>query len=110
MSEYIAMWKNYVNFSDRTNRRGYWMSYLVSSIISIIILIISVLIDNDVLITLYCLAASIPNLSLTVRRLRDAGKSWTWFFISFIPLVGAIWLIILLCGESVESDDYTMVV
>jgi len=74
------------------------------------ILIISVVIDNDVLITLYCLAAFIPGLSLTVRRLRDAGKNWPWIFINLIPFIGGIWLIVILCGKSVESDDYTMVV
>lgn len=110
MKEYIALWKNYVNFSDRTNRRGYWMAYLISTIISIIIAVPSILNDNTIILNLYVLAVFIPNLSITIRRLRDAGKGWPWIFISIIPFIGSIWLIVLLCGKSVEDDDYTSVV
>ncbi|MFN7229558.1 MAG: DUF805 domain-containing protein [Synechococcaceae cyanobacterium] len=40
-------------------------------------------------------------MSLSVRRLRDAGKHWAWLFIGLIPLVGAIWLIWLFIQPSV---------
>jgi uncharacterized membrane protein YhaH (DUF805 family) len=36
------------------------------------------------------LAIFLPSLAVIVRRLHDVGKSGWWFFIAFIPLVGAI--------------------
>lgn len=34
------------------------------------------------------------------RRLHDTGRSGWWILISLIPVVGAIWLIVLLCLDS----------
>ncbi|QNI70551.1 hypothetical protein CyaNS01_01419 [Cyanobium sp. NS01] len=36
-----------------------------------------------------------------MRRLRDIGKPWPWLLLSLIPIVGAIWLIVLFCQPSV---------
>jgi uncharacterized membrane protein YhaH (DUF805 family) len=50
-----------------------------------------------ILITMgYGLYILIPNLALCVRRLHDQGKSGAWLFISFIPIVGPIIVIVLL--------------
>lgn len=38
-----------------------------------------------------------PGLSVLVRRLHDTGRSGWWYFITMIPLIGAIWLLVLLC-------------
>lgn len=37
-----------------------------------------------------------------MRRLHDTGRSGFYWFIRFIPLIGAIWLLILL----VEDSEY----
>jgi uncharacterized membrane protein YhaH (DUF805 family) len=42
--------------------------------------------------SIYALVVLVPTLSLSVRRLRDAGKHWAWVFITLLPVVGAIWL------------------
>ena len=103
MKEYLDMWKNYANFGGKTSIRGYWMAFLFNFIVSTVIGIITgVLPVLAFLSAIYSLAALIPGLALTVRRLRDAGKRWTWIFISFVPLVGFIILIIMLCKPSVD--------
>ena len=51
---------------------------------------------------LYALRQVIPSLSLSIRRVRDMGKGWEWIFINFVPIVGVIWLIILLCMPTVQ--------
>ena len=51
---------------------------------------------------LYALGQVIPSLSLSIRRVRDMGKGWEWIFINFVPIVGVIWLIILLCMPTVQ--------
>lgn len=104
MQYYIDMWKNYFNFSGRTSVKGYWMAYLFNVIIAFAIgVIVGILPDLAFLSGVYSIAIMIPGLSIAVRRLRDAGKSWGWLFISLVPLVGAIILIIMLCQPSVAA-------
>ncbi|HVN00880.1 MAG TPA: DUF805 domain-containing protein [Caulobacteraceae bacterium] len=33
-------------------------------------------------------------LALQIKRWHDRDKSWVWFFISFIPIVGPIWVLV----------------
>ena len=49
---------------------------------------------------IYLAAVFIPTLAVTARRLHDIGKSGTWFFIYFVPLIGGIWLLVLLFSNS----------
>jgi uncharacterized membrane protein YhaH (DUF805 family) len=51
------------------------------------------------------LVTFIPSLAVLVRRLHDTGRSGFWFFITLIPIVGLIWLIVLLCQRSQEGDN-----
>lgn len=97
---YVDMWKNFANFSGRTDVGGYWWAYLGNIIVSIVLGLIGV----EVLITVYSLATLIPTLSIAVRRLRDAGKGWGWLFINLVPLVGWIIFIVLLCKPSVNDN------
>ena len=45
----------------------------------------------------YGIAAFTYGIAVTVRRLRDAGYNWPYIFVAFIPFVGGIILIVLLC-------------
>ena len=109
MNEYLNMWKNYVNFSDRTTVRGYWMAFLFNFIASLVIGLISGLIGLEFIASLYSLAVLLPGLGICIRRLRDAGKAWGWIFISLIPLVGTIILIVFLCKPSIPDDGTPVV-
>ncbi len=102
MNEYIEMWKNYANFSDRTTVRGYWMAFLFNMIASFVIGFIGGLIPAlTFLATVYSIAALIPGIAITVRRLRDAGYKWTSYFWLLLPIVGQIIFIVRLCKPSV---------
>lgn len=109
MTEYINYWKNYVNFSDRTTRRGYWMAFLFNVIVSFVVGIIIGVIGLEFLTTLWSLANLLPGLGIAVRRLRDAGKHWAWIFINFIPGIGQIIFIIMLCKRSAEDNGVPVV-
>lgn len=100
MNEYLAYWMNYVNFSDRTTVRGYWMAFLFNFIASLIVTLLSKLLHTNLLTYLFSLVVFLPGIAITVRRLRDAGKYWAWIFIAFVPILGTIWLIVLLCKPS----------
>lgn len=109
MTEYVNMWKNYVNFSDRTTVRGYWMAFLFNCIAAFVLGFVFTLIKLPFVSYLYSLAALLPGLGLTVRRLKDAGRPWYHIFFAFIPLAGAIILIVFLCNPSVPDDGTPVV-
>jgi len=116
MTEFKNMWRNYVNFSDRTTVRGYWMAFLVNLIVSFIIGFIFGIISaasgsTGILFVsyIYALAVFIPGLAMMVRRLRDAGKHWACIFLSLIPLVGIIILIIFLVKPSIPDNGVPQV-
>lgn len=105
----------YCCFSGRASRAEYWWFYLFGVIISWIaaipyyIALFATCADDVILyqIPMYIvgLAFLLPNLGVTVRRLHDTGRGGGWIFISLIPLIGAIWLIVLLCQESQPGDN-----
>lgn len=105
MQEYIAMWKNYVNFKDRTSVRGYWMAILFNVIAAFILGMIANFIPAlSFLSGLYSLAVLIPGLALVVRRLRDTGKAWYYIFFALIPLVGSIILLVFMCQKTTNFE------
>jgi len=128
MTEYINAWKNYVNFTERTTVRGYWMAFLFHIIASIVISIILNIIFGPMVQVVFVghmfyfefgtgyyinmlwgLAAFLPMLALQIRRLRDAGKRWPYIFMIFIPFVGWIIYIIALCKPSIPDDGVPVV-
>lgn len=89
ISAYKAFWTNYVNFSGRTRRSGFWWVVLINFVFGCI----------PIVNIIYGLAALVPNLALTVRRLQDTGRDWWWIFLALIPLVNIV-LIVFLCQDS----------
>ena len=101
MNEYIEMWKHYADFSGKTTVKGYWMAFLINFLVALVLgFLVQAVNSLAFLSTIYSLAVLIPGLSICVRRLNDAGKSWANIFWSFLPLVGAIILIVKLCAPS----------
>lgn len=60
---------------------------------------------SGILSGLYSLAVLIPGLAVAIRRLHDTGKSGWWLLLSFIPLVGAIVLIVFLVQDSQHGTN-----
>jgi uncharacterized membrane protein YhaH (DUF805 family) len=55
---------------------------------------------------LFAIAFFIPYLAVSVRRLHDVGKSGWMLLLSFIPIIGAIWLLVLFFTDSSEDNEY----
>jgi uncharacterized membrane protein YhaH (DUF805 family) len=108
MTEFVNAWKNYVNFSDRTSVRGYWMAFLFFIITAFVVGIIAGL-TTLWISYIWSLAILLPSLALAIRRLRDAGKAWYWIFINLIPLVGFIIYIVMLCKPSIPDNGVPQV-
>ena len=60
---------------------------------------------SGVVSSLYSLAVLVPSLAAGVRRLHDVGKSGWFTLIIFVPLVGAIWLLVLYCTEGTDGTN-----
>ncbi|MFI3176734.1 MAG: DUF805 domain-containing protein [Eubacteriales bacterium] len=114
MNEYIAFWKNYVNFKGRTTRKGFWIPYLANNILLYALVGIDGGLSGylgteatalfEIFGGLYVLGLIIPTISIMVRRLNDIGKNWKWYFISYIPCIGSIWFFILLVTPSAPDN------
>ncbi len=103
---YKEFWLNYVNFSGRSRRAAYWYVVLMNVIIGFVAGIISAFIPVVMLLVwVYSLATLIPSIALCMRRLHDIGKSGVWILISFVPLVGAILLIVWFCKEGDAGNN-----
>lgn len=114
MNWYLAVLKKYAVFSGRASRKEYWMFVLFNFIFGIVAMILDNVLQVAIggsgyglLYTLYCLAVFIPSLAVSVRRLHDIGKSGWWLLISLIPIIGQIWLLILMLTDSdVGENEY----
>ena len=104
--------KKYACFSGRARRQEYWLFVLFNIIAGIIVGVISgvlVSVTNVTafayLGTIYSLAVLIPGFAVFFRRLHDTGRSGWWWLIGFIPLIGAIVLIIFCCLDSQPGEN-----
>jgi uncharacterized membrane protein YhaH (DUF805 family) len=101
MDWYIEVLKKYAVFGGRACRTEYWMFFLFNFIITLVLsLVAGILKGAGVLGVLYSLGVLLPNIAVSVRRLHDTGRSGWWLLISFIPLIGAIVLIVFLVMDS----------
>jgi uncharacterized membrane protein YhaH (DUF805 family) len=112
MNWYLKVLKQYADFTGRARRTEYWMFFLFNFLFAIAATILDNLvgtaIDNvgyGLFYIVYALATFIPGIAVCVRRLHDVGKSGAYIFIAFIPLVGAILLIVKLVQNSQEGDN-----
>lgn len=124
MKWYLKVLRQFADFRGRARRKEYWMFLLFN----IIFLIIAATIDNLLGTTfkvdpeydaygsggalpygwvyvLYALFVFLPGLSVGVRRLHDVGKSGWMMFIALIPIIGAIWLLVLYCTDSQDGPN-----
>jgi uncharacterized membrane protein YhaH (DUF805 family) len=114
MNWYLDALKNYAVFGGRARRKAYWLYTLITWIIIFILAFIDGMIGTfnaansvGVLSGLYWLATLLPSLGVTVRRLHDTERSGWWIFISLIPLVGGIILLVFLCQDSQkDANEY----
>ncbi len=108
MEWFLKCFNQYADFSGRARRSEYWFFYLFNLLILIGILFIGFAMNSQVVMSLYFLyviAIIIPNLSVTVRRLHDTGNSGWMLLISLIPLIGPIWLFVLMVTDSQPGEN-----
>lgn len=113
-----VVFENYADFTGRARRSEYWYFRLATAVIFFLFIILGVVLyaitSNGSLavglacglLVLYSLATLIPSLSVSVRRMHDIGKSGWTIFVAMIPLVGPIWMLVLLFTEGDSGENY----
>ena len=106
MNWYFQAVKKYAEFGGRARRKEYWLFLLCHVIITCALVAVDALAGTVVVFTgIYSLAALIPTLAVTVRRLHDTGRSGWWYFISYIPIIGGIILLVFTVQDSDPDDN-----
>ncbi len=75
---YLLHWRKCAVFAGRTPRREYWFFHLGNSLIGVF----------------FSLAAVIPSLAVSIRRLHDINLSSWWFLVTLIPILAPIALFV----------------
>lgn len=106
MNYYIStITKNYANFGGRARRKEYWMFFLFNVIVGLVLGVIVAVTQLAILPSIYSLLILIPSLALTIRRLHDVDKGGIWLLIGCVPLIGWIWLLVLVCKEGTPGTN-----
>ncbi len=112
MNWYLKVISDFKDFSGRARRKEYWMFVLFNLIFGIVAAGLDEILGlynyefgYGPINAIYGLILLIPSLAVAVRRLHDIGKSGWMLLILFIPLIGVIWLLILLVREGELSAN-----
>ena len=108
--------EKYVKFSGRATRSEYWYYYLFTLLVSLAITFgggfLGGIMGSKTIILLFAvaswlfsLAILVPSLAVSVRRLHDTNRSgWNVLWI-FLPIVGAIVLLVFMVLDSMPVDN-----
>jgi uncharacterized membrane protein YhaH (DUF805 family) len=118
--------RRYADFSGRSRRKEYWMFVLLLMIVYFALALLmsaGILGGTDaetgevgllgslfagtggILLLVVVVAAFIPSLAVTVRRLHDQDKSGWWVLINFIPYIGGIVILVLMCLDGTRGPN-----
>ncbi len=96
---------HFSNWKGRASRPAYWYLVLAYIIAFAVPMILGSAIGGglgvllSIIALIVWLAFVIPLIGAAVRRLHDGGRSGWWYFITLVPLIGGIWLLVLLILE-----------
>ncbi len=91
MNWYVGVLKKYATFAGRARRKEYWMFFLISIIISVVLTLVEELVGGKgIIANLYTLAVLIPSIAVGVRRMHDTDHSGWWILLPIVNLVFAV--------------------
>jgi uncharacterized membrane protein YhaH (DUF805 family) len=112
-----SFWSHYATFTGRSRRSEYWLVQLFLVLTNIAVAVIDlILMDGDVdrfianggggIVGLVWIVVTIvPALAVLVRRLHDIGRSGWWALIGFVPIVGAIVVLVFTVSDSALGEN-----
>ena len=98
-------YRKYFVFKGRASRSEYWWCFVAAFLFAWPLLLAETSEGTwfTILSFVYfilTLSVIMPLLAAWTRRMHDVGKSGWMFLIVLIPLIGAIWLLVLFCTDS----------
>ena len=104
-----SFFANYVNFEGRATRSAYWFAMLFIAIVGAVVGQLTKSLDDpngtNPVTSLLSLAFFLPQLSVGIRRLHDAGRSGHYLWWVLLPIVGWILVIVALAAKSESADN-----
>jgi uncharacterized membrane protein YhaH (DUF805 family) len=104
--------RKFADLNGRARRAEYWwfylmviVGYLVASIIDSLLGLDGTVGPYGIVTMLFGLAMLLPSIAVGVRRLHDTDRSGWWMLIAFVPLVGAIVLLVFFVLEGTNGDN-----
>jgi len=112
MKWFVKALNQYADFKGRAGREEFWMfvlfNFFVTFAITGIGIGISIWTGKTGVVALpliYMMAVLIPSWAAVFRRLHDTGRS-AWFLLAcLIPVVGWIWLLVVLTYKGIKEDN-----
>ncbi len=97
----------YADFSGRARRSEYWYFFLFLVIVDTVASILDSALFGDLsaLYLIATLALIVPSIAAGVRRLHDTNRSGWWLLLGFIPVIGAIVLIVFFCQRGTAGPN-----
>ncbi|MDA0247102.1 MAG: DUF805 domain-containing protein [Actinobacteria bacterium] len=112
-----SFWSRFADFKGRSRRSEYWYVQVFLVVTNLAVAGIDLaLMDGDVdrfianggggiVGLIWIFATIVPALAVLIRRLHDAGKTGWWALVGFIPLVGAIVLLVFTVTDSSPGEN-----
>lgn len=110
--------KRYADFSGRSRRKEYWMFALGVAIVYAILTVLllggldfngggfsAVSGASFAILMIFALAIFVPALAVMVRRFHDQDKSGWFVLLNFIPYVGGIVVLVMMCLEGTKGPN-----
>lgn len=102
---YKKFWKQLSDFRGVASRKDFWYVVIMHKLVFFVLFIpVSIFRPGSIIFILWFFALVLFSLvilfgyvSLLVRRLRDAGFHWAFMFIGFIPYIGSLVILVLVC-------------
>lgn len=108
-----AVFSDYATFPGRAPRQEYWYFILFQCVASMVLALLNHVLTGSASLSIwvlgiaaiYWIATALPTIAVTVRRLHDIGRGGGWICLMLIPVVGVIWLLILLMLPSGRVEN-----
>lgn len=121
IQDYLEYWSKLTVFSATATRKQYWTAYIINAVVVWLYAVLThqsqYLVSghyeiaanlNSIVFGLILILVWIANFTIRARRLHDGNHSNWWLLISIIPVLGVIWLFILLLIPTVENQRWPL--
>jgi len=112
LSEAVKMsFARYASFGGRATRLEYWyftlfhwLAILLAGVVSYLAML-AIPALGLILYSVVVFGTVLPHLAVSVRRLHDVNRTGWWYLFGFVPLVGAIVLLVWFCTDGTRGPN-----